>query len=40
MNVPSSRDSLVPGVATTTNIFSDLGVRITSEADVSNVTTH
>ncbi|MHC4588608.1 MAG: pilus assembly protein TadG-related protein [Planctomycetota bacterium] len=40
MNVPSSRDSLVPGVATTTNIFSDLGVRITSETDVSNVTTH
>jgi hypothetical protein len=40
MNVASANESLVPGVATTTNIFSDLGVRITSETDVGNVTTH
>jgi hypothetical protein len=40
MNRASANDSLVPGVATRTNIFSDLDVTITNQRDVGNVTTH
>jgi hypothetical protein len=40
MNPAWAADSLVPGVATSTSLFSDLDVRITSQMDVNNVTTH
>ena len=40
LNPARASDSLVPGVATTTNLFSDLGVTITNQTDVNNVTTH